>query len=202
MGVILCAMRYPAGHKAETRAGIVAAASRLFRERGAEGNGIGKVMKELGLTKGGFYRHFKSRDQLYSEAITKAFTEMGDRMVAAAEAAPEGRRLHALIEAYLSLEHLNSPGAGCVIATLGAEMGREPAALRRQIGRGMQAYRERLLPYMPGKTKEERAGTFAILYPSMVGVLVTARAIVDKASQGPMLARAREHFIRAWTAAE
>lgn len=191
-------MRYPAEHKAETHAGIVAAASRLFRERGAEGNGIGTVMKQLGLTKGGFYRHFKSRDQLYAEAVDRAFSEMGDKMVRAAEAAPEGRQLQALIERYLSVEHLNSPGSGCVIATLGADIARQPAALRRQIGRGMQAYRERLLPYMPGATKEEKAKAFAILYPAMVGIMVAARAVVDKASQEPMLAQARAYFIRSW----
>ncbi|MFC5860775.1 TetR/AcrR family transcriptional regulator [Acidicapsa dinghuensis] len=195
-------MRYPAEHKAETHASIVAAASRIFRERGAEANGIGSVMKELGLTKGGFYRHFKSRDQLYAEAVIQAFVQMGDAMVAAAEAAPPGRQLQALIERYLSVEHLKSPGAGCVIATLGSDIARQSPALRKQIARSMQAYRERLLPYMPGSTMEEKTAAYAILYPSMVGVMVAARSVVDKAYQEQMLARAREHFVRAWSAPE
>lgn len=191
-------MRYPPEQKAETRAAILTAAARLFRERGAEANGIGSVMKELGLTKGGFYRHFKSRDQLYVEAVAKAFTEMGDGMMAAAEAAPRGKQLQAIIERYLSMGHLASPGIGCVVATLGSDIARQPLAVRKQIARHMQAYRERLFPYMPGKTQEEKAAVFSFLYPGMVGTMIAARAAADKSIQEQMLARAREYFIRQW----
>lgn len=191
-------MRYPAEHKAQTHANIVETAARLFRERGAEANGIGSVMQELGLTKGGFYRHFKNRDQLYFEAVLAALAQMGDAMVAAAEAAPKGGQLRALIERYLSPQHLRSPGAGCVMATLGSDIARQSPALRRQITQAMQSYRERLLPYMPGTTDEEKMSAFAILYPSMVGVMVAARAVADKGRQEQMLAMAREHFIRTW----
>ena len=194
-------VRYPVDQKAETRAKIISVASRLFRERGAEANGIGSVMKEIGLTKGGFYRHFESREHLYVEAIAKAFKDMGDAMVAAAEAAPKGHQLKALIERYLSMEHLNSPGDGCVISTLGSDIARQPSAVRKQINRSMQAYRERLLPYMPGKTSEEKSASFSLLYPGMVGVLIAARALADKQSQKRMLAQAREFFIRSYASA-
>jgi TetR/AcrR family transcriptional repressor of nem operon len=195
-------VRYPAKQKDETRAKIISAASRLFRERGADASGIGSVMKEIGLTKGGFYRHFKSRDQLYVEAIDKAFTDMGDAMVAAAEAAPKGQQLKAVIERYLSMKHLNSPGSGCVISTLGSDIARQPSAVRQQINRSMQAYRERLLPYMPGKTKEEKAVTFSLLYPSMVGALIAARTQTEKQAQERLLVRAREFLIRAYASTE
>ena len=195
-------MRYSPEQKAETHAQIIAVASRLFRERGAEGNGIGSVMKEIGLTKGGFYRHFKSRDHLYIEAIAKAFSEMGDSMVAVAEAAPKGQQLKALIEHYLSVRHLNAPGFGCVMATLGSDIARQPVAVRRQINRLLQAYRERLLPYMPGKSLEEKAATFAVLYPGMVGILVSARTLADRKAQERMLAHARQVFLRTYTSAQ
>ena len=188
-------MRYPAQQKAETKAKIVSVASRMFRERGAESNGIGSVMKEIGFTKGGFYRHFKNRNQLYVEAVEKAFSEMGDGMVKAAEKAGKGHELEAMIYRYLSMEHLNSPAIGCVLSTLGSDIARQPVAVRRQINRLMQAYRDRLSPYMPGKTPEEKRAKFSLLYPSMVGVLIIARVLADPAGQEKMLANARDAFI-------
>ena len=192
-------MRYPAQQKAETKARIVSAASRMFREQGAESNGIGSVMKEIGFTKGGFYRHFKDRDQLYVEAVDKAFLEMGDHMTGAAGGAEKGHELEAMISLYLSKEHLNSPAVGCVLSTLGSDIARQPVAVRRQINRSMQAYRERLSPYMPGKTPEERLATFSLLYSSMMGVLIIARVLADPAAQEKMLTNARDSFIERYT---
>jgi TetR/AcrR family transcriptional repressor of nem operon len=189
------AMRYPEQQKAETKARIISAASRMFREHGAESNGIGSVMKEIGFTKGGFYRHFKNRNQLYVEAVEKAFSEMGDGMIEAAKRAGKGHELEAIIRRYLSMGHLNSPAIGCVLSTLGSDIARQPVAVRRQINRSMQAYRDRLSPYMPGKTSEERTATFSLLYPSMMGVLIIARVLADPAAQENMLANARESFI-------
>jgi TetR/AcrR family transcriptional repressor of nem operon len=188
-------MRYPAQQKAETKAKIVSVASRMFRERGAESNGIGSVMKEIGFTKGGFYRHFKNRNQLYVEAVEKAFSEMGDGMVKAAESAGKGHELEAMIRRYLSMEHLNSPAIGCVLSTLGSDIARQPVAVRRQINRSMQAYRDRLSPYIPGKTPEEKRAIFSLLYPSMMGVVIIARVLADPAGQEKMLANARDSFI-------
>src|SRR5690242_20019000 len=115
-------MRYPAEQKSATREKILATAARSFREHGSEMSGIGPVMKELGLTKGGFYRHFESKDDLYATAVARAFEELGNRSVAIAEAAPKGGELRAVIEHYLSPEHLNAPGAGCPLAALGPEI--------------------------------------------------------------------------------
>jgi TetR/AcrR family transcriptional regulator, transcriptional repressor for nem operon len=188
-------MRYPAQQKAETKAKIVSVASKMFREHGAESNGIGSVMKEIGFTKGGFYRHFKDRNQLYLEAVEKAFSEMGDTMTGAARDAKKGRELEAMIRLYLSKEHLNSPGLGCVLSTLGSDIARQPVAARRQINQVMQRYRERLSPYVHGKTPEERIATFSLLYASMMGVLIIARTLADPAAQEKMLANARDSFI-------
>lgn len=188
-------MRYPAQQKAETKAKILSVASRMFREHGADSKGIGSVMKEIGFTKGGFYRHFKDRDQLYVEAVEKAFSEMGDHMTEAAKGAKKGHELEAMIRRYLSMEHLNSPGVGCVFSTLGSDIARQPVAVRRQINRSMQAYRDRLLPYIPGKTPEEKTATFSLLYPSMMGVLIIARVLADPAAQEKMLTNARDSLI-------
>src|SRR5215469_6879081 len=126
-------MRYPAEQKAETHDKIIAAAARSFREHGSEGQGIAKLMKDVGLTHGGFYRHFESKEDLYVNAITKALDQAGDRMVAVARAAPKGEELRAIIESYLSIEHLEHTGAGCPIAALAPELGRQPASVRKRI---------------------------------------------------------------------
>src|SRR5437868_6556978 len=164
-------MRYPAEQKAETHEKILAVAARSFREHGSDGNGIGPVMKELGLTKGGFYRHFESKDDLYAEAVARAFEEMGTRMTAAAERAPKGKELRAIIEEYLSVKHLNGPGDGCALAALAPEMARQPLQVRKRINQSMLAYRDRLLRYIPGRTLEEKLGRFFVLFPAMAGVL-------------------------------
>src|ERR1700761_5194595 len=108
-------MRYSAEHKARNHENILSVAARTFREQGADSSGIGTVMKKVGLTKGGFYRHFESKDDLFVEAVARAFEEMGNNMVGIATAAPEGQGLRAIIERYLSMKHANMPGAGCVL---------------------------------------------------------------------------------------
>jgi len=191
-------MRCPAEQKAETHEKILATAARSFREHGSERNGIGQVMKELELTKGGFYRHFDSKGDLYAAALARAFEELGNRMIAAAEAAPEDKRLRVMIEDYLSAKHLNTPGTGCPLAALAPEIARQQLEIRKRINQSMLALRERLLPYIPGHTLEEKRARFFVLFPGMAGVLVTARAIADLHGRERMLADARSFYLEAF----
>lgn len=194
-------MRYPAEQKSETHEKILVAAARSFREHGSDINGIGKVMKELGLTKGGFYRHFESKGDLYAEAVARAFQQMGDWMVAVAKAAPKGQELRAIIEAYLSEGHLRSPGNGCALAVLGPEMSRQPIQVRKRLAQTLLAFGDRLSPYLPGRTPDEKRGCFTVLLPGMAGVLLTARAIPDPQLQESMLAVARSFYTKSFAAA-
>ena len=188
-------MRYPAEQKAETREKILATAARSFREHGSELNGIGHVMKELGLTKGGFYRHFESKGDLYAAAVARAFEEQNDRLMAVAMAAPKGAELRTVIEQYLSAEHLSAPGAGCPLAALGAEIARQPSEVRKRIHSSMRAYSERMLPWIPGATVEEKRSRAFILFSGMAGVLVAARAIADPEARERVLAAARAFYV-------
>src|SRR4051794_30857659 len=165
-------MRYSAEHKARSHEKILSMAARSFRERGGDSSGIGTVMKKVGLTKGGFYRHFKSKDDLFVEAVARAFDEMGRGMVEIATSAPEGQALRAMIEYYLSARHANSPGAGCVLSALGPEFARKPLPVRKRLEASLEAYRERLLPFVPGQTREEKLATCRVLFSSMAGVLM------------------------------
>ncbi len=193
-------MRYSAEHKAQNHDNIVSFAARSFREHGADSSGIGTVMKKAGLTKGGFYRHFRSKDDLFVEAVARALEETGSGMVAAAKSAPEGQALRTIIERYLSVGHANSPGSGCVRATLGPELARKPVAVRRKIEVLLEAYRERFLPFMPGQTREERMTKTRLLFPSMAGVLMMARVASSPERREQILMEARKFFIKSFAA--
>jgi TetR/AcrR family transcriptional repressor of nem operon len=153
-------------------------------------------MKKVGLKKGGFYRHFKSKDDLFVEAVARALDETGKGMVEVAKSAPEGQALRAIIERYLSLGHAKSPGSGCVRAALGPELARKPVAVRRRIETLLEGYRERVLPFFPGHTKEEKMAKCRLLFPSMAGVLMMVRVIPDPQKLEQRLMEARNFFIK------
>jgi TetR/AcrR family transcriptional repressor of nem operon len=191
-------VRYSPQHKAENHEKILSTAARSFREHGGDSSGIGTVMKKVGLTKGGFYRHFGSKDDLFVEAVARAFDEMGTGMLEVAKSAPEGHALRAIIERYLSMRHANSPGMGCAFAALGPELARKPLAVRKRIEASREAYRERLLPFVPGQTREEKVAKFDLLFPSMAGVLTAARLKMSPQRRERMLSEARKFFIESF----
>ena len=188
-------MRYSLEHKAQNHENILAVAARSFRECGGDSSGIGRVMKQVGLTKGGFYRHFQSKDDLLVAAVARAFDEMGSGMVEVARSAPEGQALRAIIERYLSVRHADAPGTGCVLAALAPELARKPLAVRQRLEASLDAYRERLLPFVPGQTREEKLATCRLLFSSMAGVLMMARVTADAQRREQMLREARHFFI-------
>jgi TetR/AcrR family transcriptional repressor of nem operon len=188
-------MRYPVEQKAETHEKIIDAAARSFREHGSDGQGLARLMKDVGLTHGGFYRHFESKEDLYVDAIARGFQETADGMLAAAAKAPQGQQLRAIIEHYLSLEHLENPGSGCVLSTLAADIARQRPAVRARINASMKSYRERLLPFLPGIDDAAKRRQFIVLFPAMAGVLMTARAMTDPAVRNEILSVARRFYI-------
>jgi len=191
-------MRYSPEHKAENHEKILSVAARSFREHGGDISGIGTVMKKVGLTKGGFYRHFESKDDLFVEAVARALEEMGRGTLEAAKSVAEGQALRAIIERYLSARHANSPGMGCVLAALGAEFARKPLSVRKRIEALLDAYREQLLPFVPGQTREEKLAKWMLLFPSMAGVLTRARVISAPEERAQLLKEARAFFIRSF----
>ena len=192
-------MRYSAEHKAENHEKILSMAARAFREHGGDSSGIGTVMKRVGLAKGGFYRHFESKDDLFIDAVARAFDEMGKGMIEVAKSAPEGQALRAMIELYLSTGHANSPGAGCVVAALGPELARKPLSVRKRIEASLELYRERLLPFVPGHTREEKLAKVQLLFSSMAGVLTSVRLTSSPQKREQMLTAARKFFVKSFT---
>src|SRR5690349_19688540 len=124
-------MRYSREHKQETHDRIVKKASVRLREKGAHGIGVADLMKEAGLTHGGFYAHFDSREALVMEAFAYAMDRSMDHWRKLTdEVAPE-KRLALVAESYLSTLHRDNPGTGCSIPALGAEIARESPKARK-----------------------------------------------------------------------
>src|SRR5262249_32497399 len=189
-------MRYSPEHKAQNHENILSVAARSFREHGGDSSGIGTVMKKVGLTKGGFYRHFKSKNDLFVEAVARAFDDTGKGMLETAKSAPEGQALRAIIERYLSMAHANSLATGCALSALGPELARKPATVRRRIEELQDAYRERLVPFVAGTTREEKVAKLKLLFPSMARVLMMARVVSDPQKRELKLKKARNFFIK------
>src|ERR1041385_1603419 len=117
---------------AENRERIVDAAAQLFRERGFEGIGVADLMKEAGLTHGGFYGHFSSKEDLMAKACTRTSARSRERWAKLAAEAP-GNPLAAIAGAYLTSKHRDNPGSGCLMAALAADASRQGPAVRRAI---------------------------------------------------------------------
>ncbi|HRF10295.1 MAG TPA: TetR family transcriptional regulator, partial [Xanthobacteraceae bacterium] len=121
---------------AGNRERIVAIAARLFRERGLAAVGVAEVMQEAGMTHGGFYKHFESKDALIDEACRHSFAESGSSLRAAAESTVEGEELRTIVDRYLSRRHRDNPGAGCALAALGGEVGNRESPARKALQAG------------------------------------------------------------------
>jgi TetR/AcrR family transcriptional repressor of nem operon len=186
--------RRSAADKAETHERIVQRAAEAFRTHGSM-VGIGDVMQDLGLTHGGFYRHFANKDELLIEAVAKSLVEVAGKLERAAEKAPPGKQLAAVISAYLSLDHLQHPESWCVLATLAPEIGRQPAAVRKHLDGAMKQYMHRLSRFMPGATDAERAKNFLVIFSGMAGAIAMTRVMSDKDTREQILALVRDYYL-------
>jgi len=193
--ILYCSLmaRTPNSRKEDTHDHILDVAARALRREGYAGVRVADVMKEAGLTHGGFYAHFPSREALLVEALARAGR---DSAAAVARAAQSNRRKHvsafrSLVEAYLSDRHLASPETGCPVAALGSDMPRQSLAVRQasalRVGRLIDTVRASL----PGASRS----TATVVAGTMVGTLQLARALGDNDEGRAALAAAREALI-------
>jgi TetR/AcrR family transcriptional repressor of nem operon len=162
-------MPWPKDHKARTRSRIVQAAAAAFRARGIAQVAVDDVMKAAGLTHGGFYAHFGSKDELVREALDQADAETLALLGGAGEQAAPRDRLYAMIDTYLSEAHAAHPERGCPLAALGPEVARDAAPTRRRLGARMSKRLESMKELLPSS-----ADAVPIL-ACMVGGLILAR---------------------------
>jgi TetR/AcrR family transcriptional repressor of nem operon len=182
------------------RLAITDASARLFRERGLKGVSVADLMAAAGLTHGGFYGHFESKDALAAEAVAKAFEQSGARWKKrmAGKAGPR-EAMSALVEGYLSAQARNSPGTSCPTAALAGDVAREPAdapvrAAYRAGVDGMLRVLSSLQQTGDADVDREQA---LVELSTMVGALVLARATAGSDLSDELLNAAREHLVPA-----
>ncbi|UWU88784.1 TetR/AcrR family transcriptional regulator [Bradyrhizobium sp. CB1015] len=188
-------MRYSREHKQETHDRIVKKASVRLREKGAHGIGVADLMKEAGLTHGGFYAHFDSREALVIEAFAYAMDRsMEHWRKLTGEASPE-KRLALIAESYLSTLHRDNPGHGCSIPALGAEIARESPKTRKAFAGKLDEMIETLtdtIPNMPRKAARKQAiATLA----TMAGTMLLARIAGSSELSDEVLKAGRDHAL-------
>jgi TetR/AcrR family transcriptional regulator, transcriptional repressor for nem operon len=155
---------------------VVETAARLFRERGFEGVGVADLMKSAGLTHGGFYGQFDSKEHLMLEACEQALAESEHRWRELLERAPK-KPLSAIASHYLSLQHRDNPGAGCVIAALSMEAARQGPTVRAAFTEAAERFLELLGQVVPGRSTKTRRTQALTSLAAMVGAVVLARTV-------------------------
>jgi AcrR family transcriptional regulator len=171
----------PGPKKEQTHERILRAAARAIRKHGYEGVGVADVMREAGLTHGGFYAHFASRDALLAQAAEQAGLESLENLSRAVDRAKPGEELMALVDSYLSDRHVEAPeqGLGCALAAAGSEVPRQNDEVRRAVSRRLKeliGLVERQFPDWGRNAAHEKA---MAIVASMVGALLLARAVGD-----------------------
>lgn len=180
-------MRVSQEKAAENRELIVDTASRLFREKGFDGVGVDAIMQGAGLTHGGFYRHFGSKDDLAAEALARALERSVERQAQYSD-------LSALVSGYLSEGHCADRGNGCAVAALGGDTARQGDAVRRGITAHVHGQIDRFVGLLRGGSKARRRRRAIATLAGMVGGMVLARAVADEALAKEILATVREEL--------
>jgi TetR/AcrR family transcriptional repressor of nem operon len=173
-------MRYSHTHKQATRRRIIEAASKAFRERGVAETGLDAVMRQAGLTHGGFYAHFRDKSELVDEACVAGFAEALPNLERIAALPTARARARLLIDSYLSERHRKNRGSGCLIVAVAADMARLAGPARSGYSRAFTHHLGRLEAALRLSTDpEENRNRVTHLMSSLVGALLFARAIDD-----------------------
>lgn len=182
------AVRYSDEHKAQTHQRIIEEAARLFRKDGIGATGLQPLMKSLGLTHGGFYAHFKSKDDLVETALRHIAGQLDESTARLKDTAAP---LRALITAYLSSRHRAEPGSGCPLPTLSAELGQrgEPSATTDDI------VRNRLATIEAGLGRDDASDEAVLILSAMVGALLLSRSVADPQLSDRILKTTRGQLI-------
>jgi TetR/AcrR family transcriptional repressor of nem operon len=173
-------MGYSKAQKARTHKRIVAIASKRFREKGLTGFGIAELMKEAGLTVGGFYKHFDSRDDLVAEAINAAFGGWKRRVDAAKSSGPPVS-YEKLIDDYLNEAHRDNPGTGCAFSALAPEIARSDKRTRALTSEQVRNDIQLIAAFRPAKDKRTARSRAILTFSALVGAMALARAVSEEA---------------------
>jgi len=188
-------MRYGPEHKLEIHQKIVKDASRRIRAEGLNGAAVSAIMEDAGLTHGGFYKHFKSKDDLLLESLREGFREIEDALAYAAEQSPSGEAWKAIVRTYLSLDLCEHTERGCPLAALSPELARADKKMKPQIAAELVNYKSRMLPFMPGQRAADKERAFFAIFSTMIGAIEIARMLPERAMREKVLASARDFLL-------
>lgn len=176
-------MRYGKEHKEETHKKVVEAASRRFRKDGIEATGVVDLMADVGLTHGGFYAHFSSKETLVKEAIAAASAKSRARLLREIDKAhAEGRDpLESIVRSYLTALHRDRPDRGCSVAALGSEIARHPRKTREAFTEGLEKTLDIIASTLPASVTTQRKDKAYAIFSTMIGALQLSRAVSDGA---------------------
>jgi TetR/AcrR family transcriptional repressor of nem operon len=191
-------VRYRPEHKLETHQKIVKNASRRVRAEGLNGAAVSAIMKDAGLTHGGFYKHFGSKDDLLLESLREGFREIEDTLVLAAGQSAPGEAWKAIVRTYLSLELCEHPERGCPLAALSPELARADKRMKPQIVAELVNYKSRMLPFMPGQGAADKERAFFAIFSTMIGTVEIARMLPDRAMREKVLGGTRDFLLRSF----
>jgi len=190
-------MRYRPEHKTEVHRKIVKDASRRVRTEGLNGAAVAAVMQDTGLTHGGFYKHFGSKDELLIESLKESFRDIIETLVRGAEPSPPGEAWKAIVKTYLRPEMCEHPERGCPLATLAPELARAGKGMKPQIVAELVNYKSRMLPFMPGRRTVDRERAFFAIFSTMIGAVEIARMLPDPMRE-KVLGSARDFLLRSF----
>ena len=173
-------MRVSKETAAQNRQRILTAAARLFREQGIGGSGVDAITEAAGLTHGAFYSQFESKEAVVAEAVRLAIDESRRAFERSSKSAKNGKALARVVAAYLARSHRDSPGDGCVVAALGADIARQPKRVRAAFTKALKEALEILTGLVPGGAASRRYDDALTLFSAMVGALILARAVSEE----------------------
>ena len=189
-------MRYDAEHKARTRERVLVEAARSLRIEGPSRLGVAEVMKQAGLTHGGFYSHFRSKDDLIGEAIRVAFGDAKEMFEQACQGRTPRAALAKYIAAYLSMAHRDGPGHGCPLPALATDLPRMGHEARSLYADGVRRLTARLHGLLEAGEIRDAEALAPSVVAELVGALSIARALPDAAEAGQVLRRSRAALIQ------
>lgn len=187
-------LRATQSRKEVTHERIVDVAARAIRRSGYDGTGVADIMKEAGLTHGGFYAHFASREALLAEAADRAGAESVALSAQIAAAAPAGQALPAMMRAYLSDEHLLEVERGCPVTALGSEMHRQAPEVRHVATRHIKEMIDVVARELPNWGQQAAHDEAMTMVAAMIGTMVLARAVDDPGLSAALRSATLKHF--------
>jgi|HubBroStandDraft_1064217.scaffolds.fasta_scaffold65251_2 TetR/AcrR family transcriptional regulator, transcriptional repressor for nem operon len=189
-------MRVSKEKAADNRQKILASAARLFRERGIGATGVDSITGDAGLTHGGLYSQFGSKAAITAAAIGFATRRSKHIWQRTAERKPGSKTFPAIVDSYLSRAHRDAPGRGCVLAALGADIARQPAAVRRAFSKELRYTFEMLAELMAHDAQPRRPDDAIAAFACMTGALILARAVDDQIFSDRILKAAARRVVQ------